>query len=66
MWPAAIAQADYLLPPQEVQFLWHNGAQIVSCTEAATAVQPKHKYLGNNSTNINIHRDTNYHKTEIT
>lgn len=38
MGPAAVAQADYLLPPQEVQFLWHNGAQTVSCAKAATAV----------------------------
>lgn len=50
MRPAAIAQADYLLPPQEVQFLRHNGAQTVSCAKAATAVQPKHKHLGNNNT----------------
>lgn len=59
MWPAAIAQADYLLPSQEVQFLWHNGAQIVSRAEAATAVQPKHKHLQNNSTHINTYRHSN-------
>lgn len=35
---AAVAQASYLLPPQEVQFLRHNGAQTVSGAKATTAV----------------------------
>ena len=50
MGPTSIAQADDLLPPQEVQFLWHNGAQAVSCPKAATAVQAKPKYLRNSNT----------------
>ncbi len=49
MGPTAIAQADDLLPPQEVQLLWHDGAQAVSCAKAATAVKPKHKHLGSNT-----------------
>lgn len=48
MGPAAVAQASYLLPLQEVQFLWHNGAQTVSGAKATTAVQSKRKYLGHN------------------
>lgn len=50
MRPAAVAQADYLLSPQEVEFLWHDGAQAVSCAEAAAAVQADHKHLGENNT----------------
>lgn len=42
---AAIAQAGHFLSQQEVHSLWHNGAQAVSCTKAAAAVQPKHKHL---------------------
>ena len=64
MGPAAVAQADDLFPPQEVQFLWHNGAQTVSCAEAATVVQPKRKYLGNNDTDTHTHTHRYTHKSK--
>lgn len=41
----AITEADHFPPTQEVQFLGHNGALTVSCSQAVTAVQPKHIHL---------------------
>lgn len=41
----AVAQADHLPPTQEVQLLGYNGALAVPCSQAVTAVQPKHKHL---------------------
>lgn len=41
----AVAQADHLLPAEAVQLLGHDGALAVPCTQAITAVQPKHVHL---------------------